>query len=120
MKTQKYVYWGSTGLLSAMTLMSVGMYLFKTDMVVETLGALGFPAYLVYVLAVVKFLGVFALWLKKYPTIKEWAYAGFSFVFLLAALSHIMIGDGEFAPSIFAFVLLMISYQTGKKLRNRK
>lgn len=43
---------------------------------------------------------------------KEWAYAGFTFLFLGATASHLLAGDYAHAPFPFIFfVLLMASYK---------
>jgi len=48
--------------------------------------------------------------------LKEWAYAGFFFDFVLAFFAHFMVNDGEFAPALVALVLLFTSYGSWKKL----
>lgn len=109
-KTNKIIYWASTGLITLLMLLSVGMYIFNHEMVSETFTKLGYPTYLIYPLAIAKILGLIAIWTKKSKLLKEWAYAGFFFDFVLAALAHIMINDGEFAPALVAIVLLIVSY----------
>lgn len=116
MKNLKRIYWISTGLLTLLMLMSAGMYFFNYDMVSETFTNLGFPTYIIYPLAVAKILGLVAIWTEKSTSLKEWAYAGFFFDFLLAASAHIIINDGEYAAALMALVLLLISYFTWKKL----
>ncbi|MFK7951109.1 MAG: DoxX family protein [Saprospiraceae bacterium] len=116
MKNIKRVYWASTGLLTALMLMSAGMYFFNNEMVSETFTKLGFPTYIIYPLAVAKILGLIAIWTEKSKALKEWAYAGFFFDFVLATSAHIAINDGEFAPALVAIILLFISYFTWKKL----
>ena len=115
MKTNKIVYWISTGLLSAMMLMSTGMYFFNNAEVSKVFETLGYPTYIVIPLAVVKILGLIAIWSRKSKTLLEWAYAGFFFDFVLAFFAHIMVNDGEFAASAFAIVLLLTSYIFGKR-----
>lgn len=109
-KRDKYIYWGATGLLTALMLMSAGMYFFQNDMVSETFTRLGFPTYIIYPLALLKILGLIAIWTKKSPMLKEWAYAGFFFDFLLALSAHINVNDGEYLPAAIAIVLLLVSY----------
>lgn len=115
-KKNKIIYNVSTGLLTALMLMSAGMYFFNHEMVSETFTKLGFPTYIIYPLAVAKILGLVAIWTKKSQMLKEWAYAGFFFDFLLAFSAHISIGDGEYLPSAIAIVLLMVSYFFEKKI----
>ncbi|MFK7908262.1 MAG: DoxX family protein, partial [Chitinophagales bacterium] len=101
-KKDKIIFWVSTGLLTALMLMSAGMYFFQYEMVSETFTKLGFPTYIIYPLAVAKILGLIAIWSRKSQMLKEWAYAGFFFDFLLAASAHINVGDGESFPAIIA------------------
>ncbi len=112
----KIGYLVSTGLLTLFMLMSVGMYFFNHEMVKETFTNLGFPTYIIYPLAIAKILGLIAIWTKKSNALKEWAYAGFFFDFLLAFVAHIAIKDGEFAGALIATVLLFTSYIFEKKL----
>ena len=115
MKTNKIIYWISTGLLSAMALMSAGMYIFDHATISETFIKLGYPAYIVYPLAAAKILGVLAILVEKSKTLKEWAYAGFFFDFVLAFFAHWMVNDGEFPGALIAMVLLIVSYFFWKK-----
>jgi len=70
----------------------------------------------VYPLAIAKILGVIAILSKKSSTLKEWAYAGFFFDFVLAAAAHLSVGDGEFAPAVVASVVLLVSYFYDKRV----
>ncbi len=109
-KNKKTIYLVSTVLLSALALMSAGMYFFNYEMVYENFVNLGYPTYLIYPLAIAKILGVIALWTKKNATLREWAYAGFFYDFVLAIAAHLHARDGEFAPALVALILLIISY----------
>lgn len=110
MKRNKIIYLVATGLLSAMVLMSVGMYIFNHEMVAGLFTSFGYPTYIIYPLAAAKVLGVFAIWNPNFKTIKEWAYAGFFFDFVLAFFAHYMIGDGGQGGAVLALVLLVVSY----------
>ena len=115
MKRDKIIYYVATGLLTAMLLMSVGMYVFNNAMVSEMFTSLGYPTYIIYPLAAVKLLGLFAIWNPSFKTLKEWAYAGFFFDFVLAFFAHYMVGDGEQMGAIIAMVLLLASYIFNKR-----
>ena len=54
--------------------------------------------------------------LRLKETLKEWAYAGLFFDFILAAGGHIMADDGGYAPAIVAMVVLLVSYSYDRKL----
>ena len=116
MKKTKLIYRIVTILFSLMVSMAVVMYFVKYDMVAETLTSIGYPVYLIYPLAAVKTLGLVAIWTDKSAILKEWAYAGFTFVLLLAASAHYNVGDGQFGAPLFELVLLYVSYFFYKKL----
>ena len=116
MSKDKIIYWGSTGLLAVWMLFSAGMYVFNYEMVVEIIRGMGYPEYIIYPLAVAKVLAVIAILTKKSEMLKEWAYAGLFFDFVLAASGHIMAGDGDYAPALVAIVVLFISYSYDRKL----
>lgn len=117
-KTIKIIYLTSTGLLSLLMLFSAGMEFFNNEEMTQEFVKLGFPPYLIYPLGIAKILGLIAIWTKKSNTLKEWAYAGFFFNFLLASSAHINIGDGKAAPAFAAIILLLVSYIFEKKLGN--
>lgn len=103
-------YWIVTGLLSAMMLMAAGNYVLQHETVVETVERLGYPGFIVYPLAVAKVLGIIAILTKLSATLKEWAYAGFFFDFVLALGGHLNAGDGQWIPPVAALLLLGASY----------
>lgn len=108
-KKTKIGYLVSTGLLSLMMVMSASMYVFKHADIAATFESLGFPTFIIYPLAVLKIAGVAVLWMGS-PKIKEWAYTGFFFNFLLAFGAHLNIGDGDAGGAVMALVLLVLSY----------
>lgn len=64
-----------------------------------------------------KILGVIAILQTKFYTIKEWAYAGFTFNFIGAAASRAFAGDGFgliFAP-IVILAFMFVAYFFWKK-----
>jgi hypothetical protein len=118
MKTTKIIYYISTGLLTLLMLFSAGMYFFNHAEVASMFTNFGYPTYIIYPYAIAKLLGLVAIWFLGNKVIKEWAYAGFFFAFILAFFAHIMIGDGEQAGAIVAIILLITSYYTNKKINN--
>jgi len=110
MKTNKILYWVTTGLICALMLYSaIGMYLMKTDMVKGFFEALGYPSYIVVPLAIAKILAVITLLTRFNKTLVEWAYAGLFFDFVLAAAAHLMVKDGEHMAAVVAILLLLAS-----------
>ena len=118
-KKYKVIYWVSTGLLTVLILFSAGNYIFNNEAFSEIFTTLGYPTYIIYPLAIAKLLGLLAIWTKKSKTLKEWAYAGFFFDFVLAIFAHLNVNDGAFPFPLIALILLMTSYFTEKKAFNK-
>ena len=116
MKTTKIIYWIAPGLLSALLVMSAGMYLFDNANVSATFESLGFPTFIIYPLAIAKLIGVTVLLIPKPHYLKDMAYSAIFFNVLLAFGAHMNVGDGEQMGAVMAFVLLMVSFFTYKKL----
>ncbi|MBS2213724.1 DoxX family protein [Carboxylicivirga mesophila] len=114
-KRDKIIYWIATGLLTVMMLMSAGMYIFNHEAITEAFITLGYPTYIIYPLAVAKILGLIAILTNASRLLKEWAYAGFFFDFVLAAAAHISVKDGEEMGALIALALLLVSYIFGRK-----
>jgi len=118
MKTDKIIFWIATtiialfeGVMPALTS--------QTELAKEGIKHLGYPEYFGNALVVFKVLGVLALVIPKVPKrVKEWAYAGFTFDFIFASISHFAV-DGidfqSFFPLIF-LVILGVSYFYNDKL----
>ena len=69
----KVIYWIATGLLSAFMLMNALMYVFQNQMVSDMFISLGYPTYIIYLLAVAKVLGIAAILTRRSMLLKEWA-----------------------------------------------
>ena len=122
MKKEKIIFWSATiiialfeGLMPALTS--------QTELAKEGIRHLGYPAYFGNAIVIFKVLGVLALVIPQVPSrLKEWAYAGFVFDFLFAAISHGAV-DGMNAQTFFPLVVLAIlgvSYVYFHKLNNSK
>lgn len=116
MKATKITYYIALGLFSLLMLFSVFNYFFNYSAIEEAFQSLGFPTYLIYPLAIAKFLGLVAIWTKQSIVLKEWAYAGFFFDIVLAASAHINAEDGQAAGAFVALVLLMTAYFLEKRV----
>ena len=117
MKTTKIIYYISTGLLTLLMLFSVSQYFFNYEEIAKAFESFGYPTYIIYPYGTIKLLGLVALWFIANKSIKEWAYAGFFFAFILAFFAHYMIGDGDQMGALVATVLLLTSYFTWKKIQ---
>jgi uncharacterized membrane protein YphA (DoxX/SURF4 family) len=114
-KGGKIIYWISTIWLALGMASTGAVQLLQTkdgqgglDMITH----LGYPAYLLTLLGILKILGVVALLIPKFPLLKEWAYAGFFFIMCGAIFSHIAIGDPvkEILPSLLLLILTAVSW----------
>ena len=70
MKINKITYWSATVLLSALLLMSAGMYVFNTETIQELFKGFGYPTYLIYPLVVAKISAVVVLLTQKQSKMK--------------------------------------------------
>ena len=93
-------------LLSLMMLGSATMYFVKAADVTAEFVKLGFPAWVRPLLATAKIVGVGLIWLSPSAPLRHFAYAGFLFNFILAALAHGYAGDGEWVGAVVALALL--------------
>jgi hypothetical protein len=110
MKRDRIIYYVATALLTVMMLFSISMYFFKHDDIEVAFTHFGYPTYLIYPYGVIKLVGIVLLWLPGLYSLKEWAYSGFFFAFILAFFAHYMINDGEHMGALMALILLMVSY----------
>ena len=92
----------------------------QTEMAKEGISHLGYPAYFGQALVVFKVLGTLTLIIPQVPkTLKEWAYAGFVFDFIFAAISHWAI-DGFGMQTVFPLIImavLLVSYRSYHQLQ---
>lgn len=106
----KYLYWGSTGLVGLLALVSGAMYFI--DPPTETFAHLGFPYYFRIQLGIAKLVGGVALLVPLPRWLKEWTYAGFTIDFGSAVIAHLTVGDpiSSIITPVVALAVLMTSY----------
>ncbi|MBS1663879.1 MAG: DoxX family protein [Bacteroidetes bacterium] len=121
MKSVKITYWTCTtlvvlfeGLLPALT--------FNTALAKEGISHLGYPDYFRVALTAFKVIGAILLILPQIPTrAKEWAYAGFTFTFLFAFISHTAvdgIGNGQSIFPLAVLAILLVSYVCYNRMKS--
>jgi hypothetical protein len=116
MKTNKIMYWISTGLLCTLFTMGAMMYIFNYPRAEGFFISLGFPTWIIYPLATVKILGPITILTRKSNFLKELVYAGFLFDATLAFFAHLMVSDGEYMFSIVALILTIVSWIYDRKV----
>ena len=81
------------------------MNLLRAELQKESMVALGYPEYLMTILGTAKLLGVVALLMPRFPLLKEWAYAGFTFDLLGASASHAFVRDPPMETALPLIIL---------------
>ena len=107
------IYWISTCLLFAGSVLAAFAYLSGGPQAVEGFAHVGYPQQLRIILGIAKLLGGITLVVPGWPKLKEWAYAGFTFTWIAAFVAHYLAKDGltAFTPLVL-LVLLFVSYAT--------
>ena len=104
------VYWIATGIITAELLFGGVVDLFRwPEVATQWFGVtgIGFPLYFGTILGTWKLLGALALVVPRFPVLKEWAYAGFTFTMTGAIATNLAVGAGLVA-SVAAAALLLI------------
>ena len=111
----------TTGLFAVLIAISGVLYLVGPRAIVAAIHDLGYPDYFRQMLGVAKLLGAAALIAPRMPTLREWAYAGFTFDLLAAIASHALSGDpiAHAAPAVLALALLAVSWSLRRRLLQR-
>ncbi len=107
MKKQKIVFWTATVLIALFEGVMPALTS-QTELAKEGIKHLGYPEYFGTALVVFKILVVIILIVPKIPSrLKEWAYAGFTFNFIFAMISHAAV-DGINAQTFFPLIVLFV------------
>lgn len=122
MKKEKILFWTATTLIALFEGVMPALTS-QTELAKEGIRHLGYLEYFGNALVVFKILGVLILVIPQAPKrLKEWAYAGFTFDFLFAAISHGAV-DGINGQTFFPLVVLgvlAVSYVYYHKLNAHK
>jgi hypothetical protein len=110
---RKIIYWISTVIVAVMLLFALS-YLTGSEEVVSGFTKAGYPQHLRIVLGIAKPAAAIVLLLPGLALLKEWAYVGASFAWIMATIAHYSAGDG---PQVWSFpltalALLVVSYVT--------
>ena len=92
-RRQKVIYWLVSAPVLLETAAGIQWDFARNPTVVQALGTLGFPDYFADVLGIAKCLALAALLVPGFARLKEWAYAGLTFVYFGAAACHLLVGD---------------------------
>ena len=117
-KKLKIIYWIITIIFSLFMLFGGVIDVLQTEEAKRAIQELGYPLYFLTIIGVAKILGSLALLQTKFPTLKEWAYAGFTFDILGASFSIALSGSsiGMALAPLIVLIVMAISYSLGKKV----
>jgi hypothetical protein len=110
---RKIAYWSSTIIVAVMLLLALS-YLSGNEQVVSGFAKAGYPQHLRIVLGMAKPAAAIVLLLPGLALLKEWAYAGVTFAWVMAFIAAYSGGEGvqvwSMPPALL--VLLTVSYLT--------
>ena len=104
------VYWGATGVVAMAALLGGFSYVTNSPEAIENFRHVGYPQQLRVLLGLAKLAGAIALLVPRLPTLKEWAYAGFTFTWIAATVAHYLAADGKALFPVALLGLLAVSY----------
>ncbi|WP_345954579.1 DoxX family protein [Mucilaginibacter sp. PAMB04168] len=112
MKKVNIIYWVFTILLAVAMLFSAIGGLMPNAEGEAMMKHIGYGPHVLPLLSILKILGVIALLVPRFPRLKEWAYAGFTFDLIGAVYSFVAVGDPvkNWAPILLGFVFILVSY----------
>lgn len=113
----KSTYWVATTLLAIMYIGAGIFYLMNINAVQQVWAQLGFPAYLVPIMAVVKITAAVVILWRPLAGLADLVYAGMFFHLLLAVSAHVNAGDGGYVAALIGFLLLILSFYTQNAAR---
>src|ERR1700682_5496578 len=110
---RKIAYWGSTVIVSVALLMAAS-YLTGSEQVVSGFAKAGYPQHLRIVLGIAKPAAAIVLLVPGLALLKEWAYAGVTFAWVMAFISAHSSAEPVqvWSLPIMLLALLVVSYVT--------
>jgi DoxX-like family len=110
---RKVAYWTSTAIVALMLLMALS-YLTGSEQVVSGFTKSGYPQHLRIVLGIVKPAAAIVLLLPGVALLKEWAYAGATFTWIMAFIAAYSSGERVqvWGVPLALLALLIVSYLT--------
>ena len=103
---RKIAYWSTTAIAAASLLAAV-TYLSGSEQVVSGFAKAGYPQHLRIVLGIAKPLAAIVLLMPGFALLKEWAYAGVTFAWVMAFISAYLSGE---KPTVWGLPLLLLVF----------
>lgn len=107
---KKLLYWIPTLIFLAPMFASGIYYFVDTPTIVLEFEKLGYPTYTIYFNAIAKILGTIAMLFKVPAFLKEFAYAGFLYILLMALQALYLRHDESIIPMFVFIVAWGVSY----------
>jgi hypothetical protein len=104
-------YWISTAIVAVLLLGSLS-YLTGSEQVVSGFAKAGYPQHLRIVLGILKPVAAIVLLLPGLALVKEWAYAGITFAWVMASIAAYSSGEGVqvWSLPLVLLAILAVSY----------
>jgi hypothetical protein len=106
------LYWVPTCLVAFVAALGGVSSVLKVDSAIASIHHLGYPEYFAVLLGVAKLLGAAAMLAPVPRTLREWAYAGFTFDAIAATVSITAVGDpiGQAVGPVIFLGFVQVSY----------
>jgi hypothetical protein len=101
-------YWSTTAIVAVMLLLSLG-YLTGNEQVVSGFAKAGYPQHLRIVLGLAKPAAAIVILLPGLALLKEWAYAGAAFAWIMALISAYASGE---PPQVWILPVALLALLT--------
>jgi hypothetical protein len=108
---RKIAYWGST-VLAGLALLGSLSYLTGNEQVVTDFTKAGYPQHLRIVLGLAKPAAAIVLLIPGLAVLKEWAYAGATFAWIMASISAYVNGEQIWPVPLALLAVLAVSHAT--------
>jgi DoxX-like protein len=110
---RKIAYWGATGIFASVAILGGFTYVTAAPQAVANFQHVGYPQQLRVLLGIAKLAGAVVVLQPRLPTLKEWAYAGFTFTWIAATVAHYLAGDGPVTLlPVMLLGMVAVSYLT--------
>ncbi len=121
-RAAQIIYWIVTILFALMMFADGIAGILRVEGGKAALADLGYPEYALSIFGIAKILGANAILQTVFSTVKEWAYAGFAFIFIGAFASHAFVGSGIgfLIVPLVMLAVLFVSYFLSRKIESEK
>jgi len=115
-RVEKVLYWIATLLMAALMLFSAQLYFFNHAAAVGFFELFGYPAYVVYPLAVLKLTALAVILANRWRNLKDIAYGAYYLNMIMATAAHLLAGDNP-VHAYVGLVAVPLSYVLSNRVR---